>query len=57
VKCDPFDKANNSAHTTPIDTATSFIAITSIFTHTTSATTAIQYGKYNKVVCDQGIGK
>jgi hypothetical protein len=33
----------------PTHTTTSFTTFTSIFTHTTSATTTVQYGKHDKV--------
>ena len=52
-KCDQFDKAENSTHTTSTYTTTSFTIFTSIFTHTTSTTTTVQYGKRDKVASVQ----
>jgi len=56
-KYDQFDKAEDSVHTTPTHTAASFIVFTPIFTHTTSTTTASQYGERNKVASVQGSRK
>ena len=57
TKCDQFDKAKDSVHTTPTYTTISFTDFTSILAHTTSATIVIQYGKRDKVSCVQGSRK
>lgn len=56
MKCDPFDKAKDSRHTTPIRTATSFTAFTSIFSRTTSATTVINMASIIKLSVFKGVG-